>query len=677
MALCKAATFTMQTFNIKSIKTDATVENLLSKIWIVATGQAINKDIVEGLFAFKNQQDDWSHVGKIVNDHLNARLAGLGGNSAALYRELFKAAGVEYATTTALNQAIGFYTARGNADPLSVVITMLLEPTAPHYASLFQVSKTQGATLLTSLGLNNADPVGSLDISGVAQQGQVLTVATTLSDPDGIPNSWPEGMRMQWLADGVELFISGVGRLDEASGAFITGYKLTAAEVGKTISVRVFWTDNGGTAESVTSNVTAIVSSGQVAPTGAIVISGAAQLGDTLTLMHNLADDNGIPELGPGAIQFQWLANGELIPGAIGKNLVLAAEHVDKAISVQAIWTDNNGTVETVTSSQTANVTDTHQVVGRFDPVYYKNTNILTGEQTVVDLREGQTPFDIYRSENTWVDKANFNPIRAWDFDGPVKFDNTAMVTLSSLPYPYWHIEAGSIPTSDTAPPTAPIFDFSGGARTITIDLSAKFDNGKNWLLFKDFGADDRIVFVTTNPESTPGASAEKYSLYARNGWGDTRDFADFQEFTSYSAFAADGQADAQARYNNYFNSWHSGGPNPDFEKNGVTANVLYLKDQEVSYVDSATRMWDALSAGQRANVQNPQDLPATSVGLLLIDSVSFFDKADSGGTHYYDYIGKGADGIPEIAIGFVGTRPESFDFTGANYQGLVPPVYL
>ena len=87
----------METFNIKSIKTDATVENLLAKIWIVATGQAINKDIMEGLFAFKNQQDDWSHVGQIVNDHLNARLAGLGGNSAALYRELFKAAGVEQA----------------------------------------------------------------------------------------------------------------------------------------------------------------------------------------------------------------------------------------------------------------------------------------------------------------------------------------------------------------------------------------------------------------------------------------------------------------------------------------------------------------------------------------------------------------------------------------------------
>ena len=58
----------MQTFRTTNLRNDATVENLLAKIWIVATGQAINKDVVDALFAFKGQQDDWSHVGQIVND---------------------------------------------------------------------------------------------------------------------------------------------------------------------------------------------------------------------------------------------------------------------------------------------------------------------------------------------------------------------------------------------------------------------------------------------------------------------------------------------------------------------------------------------------------------------------------------------------------------------------------
>ena len=656
----------MQTFNLKNIKTDGSVENLLSKIWIVATGQAINKDIVEGLFAFKNQQDDWSHVGQIVNDHLNARLAGLGGNSAALYRELFKAAGVEYATATQLNQAIKFYTDRGALDPLSVVISMLLEPQSPHYAPLYQISKTQGVALLTSLGLNNADPLGTLAVAGTAAEDRTLSVMASITDADGIPTSGSGALKYQWLANGTAI-----------AGATSGSFKLTQAEVGKQISVKATYTDNGGTTEQVTSAATGAVANVNDAPKGTVTIAGTLAKGQTLTVAHTITDEDGIPTSGAGALKYQWLANGQAIAGATGTNLALGDAQVGKTISVAVSYTDNFGAAESVTSAVTAAVAQA-QKVGKFDPVYYTETNPFTGQQTVVDLRGGQTPFDLYRSENTWVDKANFNPTRAWDFDGPVKFDNSAVVTLSSLPYPYWHIEADSIPTSDTAAPAAPIFDFSGGARTITIDLTAKSDNGKNWLLFKDFGADDRIVFVTTNPESTPGASAEKYSLYARNGWGDTRDFADFQEFTSYQAFAADGQADAQARYNNYFNSWHSGGPNPDFEKNGVTANVLYLKDQEVSYVDEAARAYhEYMSPSQRLNVQNPEAIPATSVGLLLIDSVSLFDKGDSGGTHFYDYIGKGADGIPEITIGFIGTRPESFDFTGADYQGLVPPVYF
>lgn len=71
-------------------------------------------------------------------------------------------------------------------------------------------------------------------------------------------------------------------------------------------------------------------------------------------------------------------------------------------------------------------------------------------------------------------------------------------------------------------------------------------------------------------------------------------------------------------------------------------------------------------------DVLNPEALPASSVGLLLIDSVSFYDKAESGGTHFYDYIGKVADGIPEITVGFIGTRPESFNFDTADKHGLM-----
>ncbi len=377
MALCKAATFTMQTFNIKSIKTDATVENLLAKIWIVATGQAINKDIVEGLFAFKNQQDDWSHVGQIVNDHLNARLAGLGGNSAALYRELFKAAGVEYATTTQLNQAIKFYTDRGALDPLSVVISMLLEPQSPHYAPLYQISKTQGVALLTSLGLNNADPLGTLGVVGLAVEDQTLSVMASITDADGIHSSGAGALKYQWLANGTAI-----------AGATSSSFKLTQAEVGKQISVKAIYTDNGGTIEQVTSTATGAVANVNDAPKGAVTIAGTVMHGQTLTVAHTITDEDGIPTSGAGVMKFQWLANGQAIAGATGTTLALGDAHVGKTISVAASYTDNFGAAESVTSSATAAVTQ-QQVVGKFDPVYYNEVNPITGQQTMFNLRGG------------------------------------------------------------------------------------------------------------------------------------------------------------------------------------------------------------------------------------------------------------------------------------------------
>lgn len=656
----------METFNIKSIKTDATVENLLAKIWIVATGQAINKDIVDALFAFKNQQDDWSHVGQIVNDHLNARLAGLGGNSAALYRELFKAAGVEYATTTQLNQAIKFYTDRGALDPLSVVISMLLEPQSPHYAPLYQVSKTQGVALLTSLGLNNADPLGTLGVVGTAVEDQTLSVMASITDADGIPTSGAGALKYQWLANGTAI-----------AGATSSSFKLTQAEVGKQISVKATYTDNGGTTEQVTSTATGAVANVNDAPKGAVTIAGTVMHGQTLTVAHTITDEDGIPTSGAGAMKFQWLANGQAITGATGNTLVLGDAHVGKQISIQASYTDLFGTAENVTSSATAAVTQ-QQVVGKFDPVYYNEVNPITGQQTMFNLRGGLagfTTFDQYLNIQGIVQhEGNFHTARVWAFDGEVQFANQAIANVSDLPYPYWHIDMGD-KTSDIIAPTAAIFDFSGGAHTIVLDLSAKRDNMKNWLLFKDFGADDRIKFVTSNPESTAGVTAEEQRMYAKNWWGDTREFADFQEFTNYQQFAADGQADAQARYNHYY----TGQPlDPNFDKNGVTANVLYLKDHMVSYVDDAARAYNEyMTPSQRLNVQNPEAISATSAGLLLIDSVAFYDKAQSGSRHYYDYIGKGPDGIPDITIGFIGTRPESFDFTGTDYQGLMPPVYL
>ncbi|MBU6271772.1 MAG: DUF4214 domain-containing protein [Betaproteobacteria bacterium] len=102
----------------------------------------------------------------------------------------------------------------------------------------------------------NDAPSGAVSISGTPTQGQVLTASNTLADVDGIPASGAGAISYQWRAGGSAI-----------SGATAATYTLTAAEIGKTVTVTASYTDNGGTAESVSSSATAAVAA---LPDGAI-----------------------------------------------------------------------------------------------------------------------------------------------------------------------------------------------------------------------------------------------------------------------------------------------------------------------------------------------------------------------------------------------------------------------
>ena len=177
----------------------------------------------------------------------------------------------------------------------------------------------------------NSPPEGTVTIAGTAAQGQTLTASDTLSDADGIGP-----ITYQWKADGVDL----------STGATLA---LTQALVGKTITVRAWYTDGTGAVEGVTSAATAPVLNVNDAPTGAVTIAGTAKQDQTLTAGNTLADADGL-----GAITYQWLANGAQV--ATGPTLVLTQALVGKAITVQAAYTDGFGKAEVVTSVATAPV---------------------------------------------------------------------------------------------------------------------------------------------------------------------------------------------------------------------------------------------------------------------------------------------------------------------------------
>ena len=199
-------------------------------------------------------------------------------------------------------------------------------------------SATSTASITVS-AVNDA-PTGTVTISGIATQGQILIAVNTLADADGLATA-----SYQWKAAGVN--IAGA-----TGGAII----LAEAQVGKAISVTASYMDRQGTLEAVTSTASAAVANTNDAPTGSVTITGTPTQGQALTLANTLADLDGL-----GVFSYLWKADGVTITGETLNSLPLVQAQVGKAITVAVSYTDGHGTAESVASASTsvvANVND-------------------------------------------------------------------------------------------------------------------------------------------------------------------------------------------------------------------------------------------------------------------------------------------------------------------------------
>ena len=104
---------------------------------------------------------------------------------------------------------------------------------------------------------SNTTATGEPTITGTIRVGETLTADTTdLSDSDGLNNAT---FTYQWLADDADI--------TDATGST---YALVAADEGKTIKVRVTFTDDSGHQETLTSAATVAVASAPTPLTGTI-----------------------------------------------------------------------------------------------------------------------------------------------------------------------------------------------------------------------------------------------------------------------------------------------------------------------------------------------------------------------------------------------------------------------
>lgn len=188
-------------------------------------------------------------------------------------------------------------------------------------------SKTSKASVVVLPGTLTA-PVPT--VSGTAKVGYKLTSA---------PGTWTTGtaLKYQWLRAGAVI-----------TGATASGYTLTAAELSKTISVRVTGTKTGYAAASKTSKATVGVAAGSLTAS-APTITGAAPVHSSLTAVPGSWTSGTM-------LKYAWLRNGTAISGATKTTYTLLAADVGKKISVRVTGSKTGYVTVSKTSIQVGSV---------------------------------------------------------------------------------------------------------------------------------------------------------------------------------------------------------------------------------------------------------------------------------------------------------------------------------
>ena len=212
----------------------------------------------------------------------------------------------------------------------------------------------------------NDEPLGAVTIIGIASEGQFFMGTHDLTDEDGLGTvSW------QWSANGTVL-----------PGATSDEYWLSQGDVGDVFTVTASYVDGEGTAESVTSAPTSVVSNVNDSPAGSVTISGTAREDEVLTASHTLGDQDGL-----GVISWQWNRDSVVIDGATDSTYTLVQADVGAVMTVTASYIDGQGTAESVTSSPTSAVVNvSHSPAGSVTiSGTAREDEVLTANHTLTD----------------------------------------------------------------------------------------------------------------------------------------------------------------------------------------------------------------------------------------------------------------------------------------------------
>ena len=233
------------------------------------------------------------------------------------------------------------YTLKVDDESHAIQVRVSFTDDAGHEESLTSVA-TEPVSFAVQKQQANSPATGAPTISGTAQVGETLTADISgIADEDGLSSV---AYRYQWLADDADI-----------TGATAAAYTLTDSEEGKTVRVRVSFTDDAGNEETLTSSATATVEARPNSPAaGQPAISGTAQVGETLTAdTSGISDEDGLNQV---AYRYQWLADDAAIAGATAEAYTLVEADTGAIITVRVSFTDDAGHEEMLTSKATVAV---------------------------------------------------------------------------------------------------------------------------------------------------------------------------------------------------------------------------------------------------------------------------------------------------------------------------------
>ena len=191
----------------------------------------------------------------------------------------------------------------------------------------------------------NTRATGRPTIDGTPQVGQTLTVDTSgISDADGLTHASYTYL-YQWVRNNANI-----------AGQTESTYTLVDADEGKTIKVKVSFTDDANNQESRTSEATEAVAPPPNTPaTGEPIIDGTPQVRRTLTVDTSAIED--ADGLENAVFRYQWFATKSSttreIAGGTGSTYKLVPADEGHNFHVEVSFTDDRGYSETLTSAAT------------------------------------------------------------------------------------------------------------------------------------------------------------------------------------------------------------------------------------------------------------------------------------------------------------------------------------